>query len=353
MEEISEITVRHFRIPLKKPYALSFKTVDEIESFLVEILTCNGRRGFGEIVPLDGYFTESSKEILPKVIENCRMVSHLQVSDAEELLRSRLPLSYMAGSPLLSALDMVSNDNLLRNLEIPLVETFNIGTENLGLKIEKAMKSGYKRIKIKVGSNVVEDIKRVGEMFKKVPSSLIFRFDANQAYSEKSALAFLDSIKPYKSQVEYLEQPLGIEAWDEMASLSEKTEIPLMLDESINNEEDLKSAKKCGVSYIKLKLFKHGGIKDLILLAKKAKQLGLRVVLGNGVSTDIGSLAEGWAYTSVKGLFEDTIEANGFLKCTMNLTKCPPIIENGTMLWARHKIFELTREPPIKLWKFS
>ena len=66
--------------------------------------------------------------------------------------------------------------------------------------------------------------------------------------------------------------------------------MPLMLDESIGGEEDLRRASGIpNVRYVKFKLMKSGSIARLRRLMARAAALGLGVVVGNGVAADIGS----------------------------------------------------------------
>ncbi|MEK9606552.1 MAG: hypothetical protein VW352_09770, partial [Gammaproteobacteria bacterium] len=48
MTAIQGIEVRHLDLPLIKPYALSYRTFESFEPYLVKITTSDGKTAFGE-----------------------------------------------------------------------------------------------------------------------------------------------------------------------------------------------------------------------------------------------------------------------------------------------------------------
>ena len=110
--------------------------------------------------------------------------------------------------------------------------------------------------------------------------------------------------------------------------------VPLMLDESIYDEGDVERAAEVGASLVKLKLFKHDGIGHVVSMARRARSCGLGVVLGNGVATDVGNVAEAWAREQEPELFTGAGEGNGFVKLRRGMLRCPPRVEAGAMCWS-------------------
>ena len=67
------------------------------------------------------------------------------------------------------------------------------------------------------------------------------------------------------SNTDYIEQPLPKSDWSGTHLLSKQFEqLPIMLDEPIIDQTDLVRAKSIDVQFVKLKLFKQGGILELI-----------------------------------------------------------------------------------------
>lgn len=71
------------------------------------------------------------------------------------------------------------------------------------------------------------------------------------------------------------------------------------------------------ISKCNSKLFKQGGIKEVIQQAQLCHLLGIKVVLGNGVATKLSNQIENQIYSSFP-FFYGASEANGFLKVKEN-----------------------------------
>ena len=112
-----------------------------------------------------------------------------------------------------------------------------------------------------------------------------------------------------------------------------KTSIPIMLDESIYNEVDIRRAKNIGCAAIKLKLFKHAGISECLRLANTAKNIGLNVTIGNGVSSDIGNLCEALIINEAPKLFISGSECNGFAKLKEKIVFDQLSLKSGNLIW--------------------
>lgn len=112
----------------------------------------------------------------------------------------------------------------------------------------------------------------------------------------------------------WLEQPLDRLDWDGTRHLCGRTALPIVLDECIYDEGDIRRAAAVGACGIKLKLMKNFGLKETVRLAGFARAMGLLVVFGNGVATDIGNLAEFLVLGSAHDLFSAPSESSGFGK---------------------------------------
>jgi L-alanine-DL-glutamate epimerase-like enolase superfamily enzyme len=155
---------------------------------------------------------------------------------------------------------------------------------------------------------IVRETIRAGEQH-----GIRFRYDANGALDKagaKTILRWLDD-----ATTEVLEQPLPVAAWQDMASLYESCPIPLMLDESILDAGHVFLAAGCA-DYIKLKLAKNGSPSRLLELIRQAREIGLKVILGNGVQGVIGCWLEG--QVQVLAGLDNPGEMNGFRKIQDN-----------------------------------
>ena len=105
------------------------------------------------------------------------------------------------------------------------------------------------------------------------------RIDANQGLTINNTIALIAECS--KNFVELLEQPLPIDSWKQMQLLYKKSDIELMLDESILGLDSIKLAispfKSC--DWIKLKLMKQGSIDRTHKMLDFAKKQNLKVRL--------------------------------------------------------------------------
>jgi len=117
-----------------------------------------------------------------------------------------------------------------------------------------------------------------------------------------------------------------------MIELAKLSPVPLMLDEAITGEEDLDRTIETGCAKaVKFKLMKAGSLTHLEKLIEKASDAGLKVILGNGVATDIGCAHEAWAAART-GLTNHAGEMNGFLKTREHLLKSGLQADKGSLL---------------------
>lgn len=329
----------HARVSLSKPYILSFTTVSAIDSVVVRIVLDNGAVGIGEAVPLPGYSCETvesivadSKDVLPRIV-GANRVELLRILDDE------IASSPFVRSAIYSAWELASAEvSLLRTIELPLLTPL-ASSRNPITVLEHAMAKyelGYRTFKLKVGRDFEADILTCPFLLDNLPEDVKVRIDANQSYSIAEARELLRVVEHKNCHlIELLEQPFGVAEgdWDLFWELAKETDhVPLMLDESIILTSDIDRAAEVGADLVKLKLFKHRGIHELIALAKKARRNGMGVVLGNGVSSEIGNLIEAHAFQEA-GVFQGAFEGNGFAKLSHTLLDTRIVIDNGSMCW--------------------
>lgn len=333
---ICQVDLQTIRMPLKGPYVLSFATLTEIVSQLVRVVLADGQAGFGEAVALPGYSGESQGSIRAALRSIVPRLPGMEVRDASRLVRERLAEAPFARSAVLTAVELAAGMMAVpQRVEIPLLAP--IATAAPAEMIDKSralLRAGYETLKVKIGRDVDADIRGARALLEHLPDSTRLRFDANQAYNPAAAGRFLSSLEhPKNGMVELVEQPLPPCEWKEMGLLAKQSLVPLMLDESIYSVEDVRRAAEIGVRLVKLKLCKQAGISDLLSAAREARSLGLGVVLGNGVASDVGNLAEAWAYAAAGGAFQGAGEMNGFIKVRECLLANPPRLVEGCLNW--------------------
>ncbi|MBW2149450.1 MAG: hypothetical protein JRI22_20835 [Deltaproteobacteria bacterium] len=196
---------------------------------------------------------------------------------------------------------------------IPLVALCEGNTaEECYRRAVELVEQGFRTLKMKIGiRGPSEEIGLVRAASKGAGLLCKLRLDANQALSMADAMFICGKIEDLEN-LELLEQPFKPDRWKEHEQLALFTSVPIMLDESIWNEDDVRRASDCGAYFVKLKLCKHLGMAGSRRLADYAESLGLAVVYGNGVQTSLGNHLEARIFLE-KDLTRAS-ESNGFLK---------------------------------------
>ncbi len=326
--------------PLRTPYVLSFVTLAVFRARLVEVQLDDGRRGLGEVVALPGYGSETDAAVAEAHRSLAARLPGLEAEEARAAAVAAAEAAPFAASAVLAALDVATGRlELPPQIRQPLVGGIETADPAVMLEaMERHRAAGVRTIKVKFGRDPEADRRVVAPLLDAVPGDTLLRFDANQAYDEPAAMRVLAAFDhPRRDRVELFEQPMGVDeaAWEAMPRLAAASPVPLMLDEAILADTDIDRAAAVGAAWVKLKACKGAGVDELLARAARAKAAGLRVVLGNGVATDIANLFEAAVRASAPDLFDGAGEHNGFTRIATPLLRHPPRGGAGHLQWQR------------------
>jgi len=313
---VSNINIRIEEFPLVKSYKLSFATLEKFISIQTDFTFSNQKKIKSEVVPLFGYNNESKEIILENIKSWRNEIIGRNIIEARSYIKKYINQFPFSTSPILTAIDLlefpfkkINHDSL--SYVVPTSTTNYEEFKNLILKKEKSIK-----VKLTGNLNVdIEGLNRIKNILINYPYKI--RFDANQAYNydnlKKIILHLINN--NLQDKIQYIEQPLPVGMEEEIGKIrAEFKQIEIMLDESIISISDLKLALNNNINFIKLKLFKQGGIKETIDIAKEAKKKKINIILGNGVATHISNFIENQIYIAYPNLFISPLESNGFKK---------------------------------------
>ena len=332
MHDLEKITVYRLKVPLTKPYRLSFGAVEHYDTIVVELADRDGGVGLGEATVLTGYTDETIDDSWRAAIEFAREIT---VRDGQRVrgrltqLSEHYPFTATAFG---TAREMLGQSPLLgvpRAMPIPLVGLLHATEEDtIHAEFEQLLAAGYRTIKVKVGFDATRDARMVNTVRKVVNGRAAIRIDANQGYSAAQGTAFVSALDP--RDIELFEQPCAAGDWESHLAVARMSSVPLMLDESIYGLADIeKAAALRAGAYIKVKLMKLGTLQALAQAIDRIRALGMRPVLGNGVACDLGCWMEGCvAATHI----DNAGEMNGFLKARAALLTTGLAFRDGT-LW--------------------
>jgi L-alanine-DL-glutamate epimerase-like enolase superfamily enzyme len=342
--KIKAVIIRRMRIPLKVPYVLSYKTFEEFEPIVCEVVLSNGNTGWGEghISPgssretrYDGW--QFINEIASSLIGCAPEQAIFKVLNAAK----NLPV---AKTSITTAIEMaVRSETLLAHGSIlfPLLTPFSAYEPDAIIKeVEEHIKAGFKTFKIKVGKCVEFDLSRLRDIQSAIRGRASLRLDANRAYTLEQALDFVKRLDPH--QIELFEQPCDASDWSANATVAEISTVPIMLDEPICTLADIERAGHLkNVEYCKLKLKRFGSISHLEEGIDRVSHCGMKAVLGDGLGGDLSC----WMETCIaNGRVHVAGEFNGFLKQCFSLLSNPIEFRKGNVVIPKNYWPDLDRE---------
>ncbi|HEY6778663.1 MAG TPA: dipeptide epimerase [Thermoleophilaceae bacterium] len=141
---------------------------------------------------------------------------------------------------------------------------------------------GFRALKIKVGGP--DDLARVEAV--RAESDMPLRVDANEGWTLESARELVPELM--ELGVELIEQPFpagDVDSFRELRELEPRP--PLVVDEGCHDLADVAAAAEYADA-INVKLAKSGGLREAVRMIHAARALGLRVMLGCMIESQLG-----------------------------------------------------------------
>lgn len=286
-----KLSIHEFDLPLRHVFRISREAISVQKTLIVE-LEEDGHRGYGEATTSDYY--------------GCSFSS---MADALERVRGRLAAETLRDPALLwdllepdlghnpfahCALDQAAHDLWGKKCGKPVYAMWGLSTERLpltnytiGIDDIDVMVAKMKEFenwpvyKIKLGTN--HDLDIVRELRRHTQA--VFRVDANCGWTADEAIR--NSRELEKLNVEFIEQPLPADRWEDMKLVRAESALPVIADESCIQPPDV---ERClGFFHgINIKLVKCGGLTPARRMIQRARQLGLKVMVGCMTESTVG-----------------------------------------------------------------
>jgi L-alanine-DL-glutamate epimerase-like enolase superfamily enzyme len=329
--KLTAIKLHRLKVPLRVPYKLSLGEIKAFDTVLAETYADDGRVGLGEATLLTGYTHETVKQAWALA---CRLAAKIvggTVATAKEIIAPTIATAPFTATALLTAIEMLEGSGHLEIASPKLVSLLalvhNMREPELTSEIEQLLDGGYQTLKIKIGFDADADLKRVRLIQRLVAGRAQLRLDANQAYDAETACRFAAALDP--RGIELLEQTCAAGDWQAAQAVAKVATVPLMLDESIYDLNDVDKAAELGVAhYIKYKLMKAGSLERLVQALTHIRTRGMEPVLGNGVASDVGCWMEACIAAEHIG---NAGEMNGFLKLREPLLTQPLTMQSDAI----------------------
>lgn len=286
------VQLHRLELPLTHAFTIARGTLRVQQSLIVE-LESQGLRGYGEATTHAYY--RVTQESLVTSIERCRsLIEDYQGTDAAELwdlLHRELGREMFA----LAAIDAAAHDLFGKIARRPTFETlgltlgdvpqssYTIGIDSIDRMIEKLHeRSEWPIFKIKLGTP--QDLEIVQQLRRETDG--VFRVDANCGWTVQETIENSHALKDLG--VEFIEQPLPASALrDDHHQVFIRSALPIIADESCVTQSDV---EKCAGLFhgINVKLCKCGGITPGYRMLRKARELGMKTMIGCMVESTVG-----------------------------------------------------------------
>ncbi len=298
------------RVARKRPIRISRGTTSYLENVLVEVEE-DGIVGWGECAPTGYGAGGVPAERLRESIE--AVVGRLEEHKPWDIVRiERVLLEEGIPPPARAGVNMGCWDWLGKRAGLPLYRLLGLGrcvpptSVTVGINdpavVEEEVRSLWEELRPKVvkvklggGEGVLADQERYRSVLRGLPEGVAIRVDANGGWTLKEAEEMLSFL--FQNRCEFVEQPLPLEAMDEMRVLFQKRPLPIILDEAIWKSEDVARWRDY-CDGVNVKLMKCGGISEALRMVHTARALGLRLMIGCFAETSL-SISAGSALGSL------------------------------------------------------
>ena len=284
-----ELRPRILTLALAEEFAISRGSMSSTETILLE-LEHDGLVGFGEAAPV--YYRD--EEVSSAVAFLAEEAPVLVGDDPFALEAIGERLEDVDGQAAAKAvIDAALHDWIGKRLGVPVwrllglapeapVTSYTIGIDSLAGTADRARRaSDYGALKVKVGG--AEDLERLRAV--RAESDAPLRVDANEGWTLEAARELMPEL--VELGVELVEQPFPAADTDSFQALREvRPRPPVVVDEGCHDLSDVAPAAGYAEA-INVKLAKSGGLREAVRMIHAARALGLRVMLGCMVESQL------------------------------------------------------------------
>ncbi len=272
-----------YTLQLKHTFTLATSSRTTTPVVLTEI-EYDGITGYGE-ASMPPYLGESHESVMKflSLLNLSQFSDPFLLVDILEYVDKVMPGNYAAKASVDIALhDLIGklvNEPFYRLFGLnpakaPLT-SFTIGLDSQEIIRQKVAEAEpYKILKVKLGRDNDREMVEVIRSITDKPLCV----DVNQGWKDRTlALDMAGWLK--EKGIIFLEQPMPKEMKDDIAWLTERSPLPVIGDEAIQNVKDIMDNKNV-YSGINIKLMKCGGINAAMKMINVARALGMKVMIG-------------------------------------------------------------------------
>lgn len=280
-----------FDLPLRHTFTISRGSMDVQPTLIVE-LEQDGHHGYGEATTND-YYGATLKNMTAALRHVEAELADHTLDDPAGLWQALHP-KLQAAPFAQCALDQAAWDLFGKlkgepvwklwglSLERLPLSNYTIGIDSIEKMVAKLLEfADWPIFKIKLGT--ANDLAIVRELRRHTTAT--FRVDANCGWTAQQTIDNSQALKTLG--VEFIEQPLPADRWDDMRRVFAESSLPIIADESCQIESDV---PRCAGYFhgINIKLVKCGGLTPARRMIAVARARNMQVMVGCMTESTVG-----------------------------------------------------------------
>ncbi len=293
--KITDVRLGILSVPLRVPFKTALRSVSSVEDVIVEIHTDTGHVGYGEAPPTGAITGDTTGAIIGALKDHLiKTIVGRDVDEFEDLIQA-VNKCIVKNTSAKAAVDMALYDLYGQLYKLPVYKLFGGAQKKIVTDItisvndpevmaedtKNAVERGYDTLKVKVGVNPDLDLARLTAVRATAGPDKRIRIDANQAWSPKQAVRFLNQMQEKGLGIELVEQPVLAHDFEGLKFVTERSYVPVLADESVFSPEDAVKIMQMGAAdLINIKLMKCGGLYNALKIATAAELYGVECMIG-------------------------------------------------------------------------
>lgn len=290
-----KLIIHTFKLYTRKVFTTSHGSASYRHSLVIELIE-DDKRGYGEATEILYYGKDIKKmvalvqkhktwieslDLLPPGIQFQRWNERL---GEDKFVLCAIDMAYhdlwgkLKGKKLVDLWGLDINKNKLSSL--------TVGIDTIPNMLKHIDENPWPLYKIKLGTDYDMEIMKAIRAHTDRP----IKVDANGGWNVSQTIKYSGILKDL--EVEYIEQPLPMEQFDQMEIVYKASALPLYADESCHTPDDIESCigKFHGIN---IKLMKCGGLTPALEMIDMARRKNLQIMIGCMTETSIGISALG------------------------------------------------------------
>ncbi|HLV50220.1 MAG TPA: enolase C-terminal domain-like protein [Erysipelothrix sp.] len=299
--------IEHIEIfPIASPYLVPMQLGSGVplKKTIVATILClttdEGLSGWGELWHMNSATTWEIKSTVPDIINGQDVLDREHILEKLIIATRHKP---QLGRAIQGAVDMALLDIIGKWKKLSLSEmlggpyrnkipvTWVMGIKDLATteaELERVIAEGFSTIKLKVGLDIEDDLKRLQLVRRKLDSRGNIRVDANGAWSPKEAIRNIQRMQEYELQL--VEQPVPGTDLNGLRFVRERVTVPIMADESIWDLNDAVKLIRIGAAdMFGVRPSEAGGVFNAAKIIWCAEAAGISCMIASNFEYGIGT----------------------------------------------------------------